>query len=367
VTELDPSQNETRRNIRDQTVERGLRAFPVGQSLLYVAAFVVTIAGLRAAAAIVVPFLLAVFFSILCAQPLNALQRKLPFPVAISVVLATLLAVFMGIPVLIGGSLRQVLGDLPELQQQIRGLEATVAGHLDTWEVGIPVDDLSSPFDPAWATSLLSLFLNGLLRTFSDGILVLVMTGFMLTEASWFSAKVARLDSGSGEGSRRIKQIVLNSRRYVGVKTLVSLATGLCVWLGLWTLGIDYAAVWGFIAFLFNYVPTIGSMIAGIPPIVLALLQGGLGIALAVSVLYLVVNQMFGSVIEPRLQGKGLGLSPLVVFVSLIFWGWVFGPVGMLLSAPITMVIRIACDEFEETQWITVMLGGHPGVSARGS
>ncbi len=331
-----------------------------GQGILFFAAFVVSIAGLRAAASIIVPILLAGFFSVVCAQPLKAMQRRVPFPLALTVMMALLLTVFMGTPVLIGGSLRQVLRDLPDLQRQIRGLESTVAQQLQAWDLGIPMDNLSGALDPAWATSLLSRFLNGLLRTFSDGILVMILTGFMLTEASWFSAKVALLDNGTGDGSRKIRQVIANARRYVTIKTMVSLATGLCVWGGLAMLQVDYAVGWGFIAFLLNYVPTIGSIIAGVPPTVMTLLQVGPGTGLAVAALYVVVNQAFGSVIEPRLQGQGLGLSPLVVFVSLIFWGWVFGPVGMLLSAPITMVIRIACDEFEETRWIAILLGGKP-------
>ena len=122
-------------------------------------------------------------------------------------------------------------------------------------------------------------------------------------------------------------------------------------------LGVDFALLWGVSAFLLNYIPNIGSLIAAIPPILLALIQFGVGKAIIVAIGYLVVNVVVGSVIEPKVMGKGLGLSTLIVFISLVFWGWVFGPVGMFLSVPLTMVVKIALDSQEDTRWIAVMLG----------
>jgi predicted PurR-regulated permease PerM len=121
-------------------------------------------------------------------------------------------------------------------------------------------------------------------------------------------------------------------------------------------LGVDFALLWGVAAFLLNYIPNIGSLIAAIPPILLALVQFGVGKTLIVAAGYLVVNIVVGSIIEPRVMGRGLGLSTLIVFISLVFWGWVFGPVGMFLSVPLTMVVKIALDSQEETRWIAVML-----------
>jgi predicted PurR-regulated permease PerM len=338
----------------------GFEFSPTGRGLLYGGAFVVIVAGLRAASSIIVPLLLATFFTIICAPVLKVLQRKLPFPLALTLVLLMLVGVFMAVPVMIGGSLQQLLRALPALQQQLRGLEATLVSQLQQWDLGISGDDVLLALDPDSATAWLGGFLNGLLRTFSDGVVVLIMTAFMLTETSWFSLKLALIDRASGDGAKRINQIMDNVRRYLGIKTIISMATGFSVWLGLVIMGIDYAIVWGFLAFLLNYIPTIGSVIAGIPTVLLALVQHGFGMALGVAILYLVANQVFGSVIEPRWQGQGLGLSPLIVFISLVFWGWILGPVGMLLSAPLTMALKISLEEFSETHWIAIMLGGKP-------
>jgi predicted PurR-regulated permease PerM len=115
--------------------------------------------------------------------------------------------------------------------------------------------------------------------------------------------------------------------------------------------------LWGLVAFLFNFVPNIGSIIAAVPALLLALVQLGPGPALAAGAGYLVVNIVMGNVVEPRFMGRGVGLSTLVVFLSLVFWGWVLGPVGMLLSVPLTMVVKLALEANPETRWIAVLIG----------
>ena len=121
-------------------------------------------------------------------------------------------------------------------------------------------------------------------------------------------------------------------------------------------LGVDFAILWGLVAFLLNYVPIIGSIIAAIPAILLALIQLGVAPALLTCLGYVVVNVIFGSILEPRFMGRGLGLSTLVVFLSLVFWGWILGPVGMILSVPLTMIVKIALESSDDTHWIAVML-----------
>jgi predicted PurR-regulated permease PerM len=143
----------------------------------------------------------------------------------------------------------------------------------------------------------------------------------------------------------------------MAIKTLVSLATGILVAIWLTVIGVDYALLWGLLTFALNYVPNIGSIIAAVPAVLLAIIQLGFMRAGAAAAGYVVINLLMGSVIEPRFMGRGLGLSTLVVFLSLIFWGWVLGPVGMLLSVPLTITAKIALDSRDETRWIAVLLG----------
>ena len=156
------------------------------------------------------------------------------------------------------------------------------------------------------------------------------------------------------------KDFTESVNRYLALKTMFSLLTGVVIWIWLAILGVDFSLLWGLVAFLLNFVPNIGSIIAAIPAVLMALIQLGMGSALLTSLGYVVVNVVVGSIIEPKFMGRGLGLSTLVVFLSLVFWGWVLGPVGMVLSVPLTMILKIALESNEDTRWVAILLGSVP-------
>lgn len=141
------------------------------------------------------------------------------------------------------------------------------------------------------------------------------------------------------------------------IKSIFSFVTGAIIYVALLFIGLDYALLWGVLAFLLNFIPNIGSIIAAIPAVLLALIQLGFIEALEVGIVFVLVNTVLGSMLEPKYMGKGLGLSTLVVFVSLIFWGWVFGPVGMLLSIPLTIMLKLGLQINPQTKWIAILLG----------
>ena len=182
----------------------------------------------------------------------------------------------------------------------------------------------------------------------------------MLLEASGLPRKLLALSGGSPllmEQAERIRDAI---NRYMSLKTALSILTGLLVTLLLRALGVDYAILWGLLATFFNFVPNIGSIIAAVPAVLLALIQFGPSTALLTAGGYLIINVSIGNFLEPRIMGRGLGLSTLVVFLSLVFWGWVLGPVGMLLSVPLTMIVKITLENFEQTHWIAVLLSANP-------
>jgi predicted PurR-regulated permease PerM len=144
---------------------------------------------------------------------------------------------------------------------------------------------------------------------------------------------------------------------YVFLKAIVSAGTGVLISLLMWALGVDFPLLWGLIAFMFNFVPNIGSVIAAVPAVLLALVQHGVGVAAGVGVGYIAINLVVGNVIEPKLMGEKLGLSTLVVFLSLVFWGWLWGPVGMLLSVPLTVIVKIALEHSDDFRWVAILLG----------
>jgi predicted PurR-regulated permease PerM len=154
--------------------------------------------------------------------------------------------------------------------------------------------------------------------------------------------------------------------RYLVIKSSMSLATGVTITIALYILGVDYPVLWGIIAFMLNFVPNIGSVIAAIPAVLMALVQFGFAAAGWVALVYVVVNSVYGNLVEPKLMGRSLGLSTLVVFASLVFWGWLLGPVGMFLSVPLTMTMKIAFEASDESRWLAVLLGSEDDLPPEG-
>ncbi|RMG41331.1 MAG: AI-2E family transporter [Candidatus Dadabacteria bacterium] len=146
----------------------------------------------------------------------------------------------------------------------------------------------------------------------------------------------------------------------MAIKTVTCMITGILVGLWIWVMGMEFAVLWGFIAFLLNYIPFVGSIIAAIPAIILALAQQGFGVGLTLAIGYIVINIGVSNFLEPVLMGRRLGLSPLVVFLSLVFWGFVWGPAGMLLSVPLTMIIKILLEHSHDFRWIAVLMDVRP-------
>ncbi|MGB5780450.1 MAG: AI-2E family transporter, partial [Eudoraea sp.] len=186
---------------------------------------------------------------------------------------------------------------------------------------------------------------------------ILFLVLFLLLELDDIAIKVKAILKDYSANYSFFDTIARNIRHYLSIKTLTSLLTGIVLWIILAIIGIDYAILWGLIAFLLNYIPTIGSFIAAFPAVLFALVQLGFGGALATLIAFVVVNMIIGSIVEPKLMGQGLGLSTAIVFVSLIFWGFVFGTVGMFLSVPLTMTMKIILEQNPKTKWIAIVLG----------
>ncbi len=333
------------------------------QVMLVLASLVVVIAGMKAAAPILVPFLLAGFIAIISAPPLFFLERRgLPTWAALLIVIAGILVVGLLLMLLVGGSADDFARDLPGYQTRLKAATGDLVDTLARHGIELSKAKLLEYFDPGAAMRLATSLLSGLGGVLTNAFLILLTVIFILFEAASLPTKLRAVLPDPEASFARFERITGNVQRYMEIKTLMSLATGVCIGLWLWLIGVDYPVLWGVFAFLLNYVPNIGSIIAAVPAVLLAFAQLGAGSALLAGGGYLVVNTVVGNVIEPRYMGRGLGLSTLVVFVSLVFWGWVLGPVGMLLSVPLTMTVKIALDSNEETRWLAILLGPEKGL-----
>ena len=354
------------------------------QYLVVAAALIIVVAGIREAKTLVVPFLLSAVLAIILTPVLSWLQRlRVPTTIAMLLIMAVVALSGLGVGALVGKSFRDFSDPQKQaqyrvtLQHRIEDLKITIDGY------GIPIppevfgasppntpktnpttSDAESArneanlLNPESGLQLARTILSELGRLLSNSLVILVTVVFMLLEASRFPAK---LDAALGESNstRQHIDIVENVRRYMVIKTGTSGLTGLLMAIFLSILGIDYAMLWGLFAFLFNFVPNIGSIIAAIPPVLLAFIQPNAGLAMAIYTALgcIAINCFISYVIEPKYMGQGLGLSTLVVFLSLVFWGWVLGPVGMLLSAPLTMIIKIVLADFDDTRPLAVLMG----------
>ncbi len=322
------------------------------------AAFVIVVAGLRAAAPIMIPFLLAVFIAALCSAPLFWMVRhRVPNALAVLLILLALVVLATLMIFFVSRSLNALTQQLPSYQDRLQlTIDQTVVwlqGH------GVQIDRenvlIADYLSPRFLMSVVTYGLSILRVLVTNMFLILLFVLFILLEATSFPAKL-RTAFPHPEVIEQFKVIMTNVNLYMGYKTLMSLATGLLIWLLLLFIGVNFAGTWGLLAFLLNFIPSIGSIIAAVPAILWALVQLGPSYALLTFLAYLLVNIIIGNFVDPKLVGKKVGLSTLVVIISMIFWGWVFGPIGMLLSVPLTMIAKIVFASQEKTRWLAVLL-----------
>ena len=337
---------------------------PVGKFMLLTAAFIVIVAGMRVASSLLVPFLLAIFISVLCSPPLAYLQnRRVPNGVAILIVMLVIVSVGGILGTIFTSSLTAFAGDIPQYTRQLE----EVAGELLAWlqARGVAVDEaqwqewfqLQSVFP--YARSLLG-SIGGIA---TNAFLIILTVVFILAEEASLEQK---LKITMAKGDKRILgifRITQSINHYMAIKAAISLLTGVLAFFLCLAVGVEYPMLWGTLAFLLNFIPTLGSLLAAVPAVLLALVQLGPISALVVAGGYLAINTVIGNFMEPRIMGRGLGLSPLVVLISLVFWGWVLGPIGMLLSVPLTMMVKIALESFPDTRWVGAVLGNLASLS----
>lgn len=331
-------------------------------AMLTLASVAVLLALLRSAAEIVVPFLLSLFIAILAASPVDQLrQRGFSRLGSVLTVLTALVVAALVLGLLLGRTATQFNEALPGYQARLVELVNKASSWLEGRGIDVEDSGILSAVDPSVALGFANGFVLGIGDAVKSAMVILFIVLFMLVEASGFSRKMmAMSDDPGGRTLQRIADMVRCINRYASAKFLVSLATGVLIWIGLELVGLDFAPLWGFVAFLLNFVPNIGSLLAAVPAVLVAMLQLEPAMVLVVVAIYVIINTVIGSILEPMIMGQRVGLSGLTVFLSLLFWGWMFGPVGMLLSVPLSMVVKFAAQATPQTQWVAVLLSPAP-------
>lgn len=328
------------------------------QIIMILAGLVVLIQGMMFAQVILIPFMLAVVLAIMFIGPSQWLRGKgLPGWLATALILTAFILVCLFMVVLVEKSIQDFTQNIPEYNDRLKTISEKVVSFADSKGVRLGNKKFVDMLSPQSAMKFTGTFLSGLSSIGANGFLIILTLMFILAESGGFAGKVARIPGDTRKHLMEMKAFTSSVQKYLLIKTMVSLLTGVLVAISLVVLGVDYPILWGVLAFGFNFVPNIGSIIAAIPAVLMALVQLGPLSAAIAAICYLAINIVVGNFIEPRFMGQRLGLSTLVVFLSLIFWGWVLGPVGMLLSVILTMKVKIFLDSNEETAWLGIMLG----------
>lgn len=325
--------------------------------LISVAALVVVIAGLQAAQSILVPFLFAFFLAILGAGPMRFLERnRVPSIVAVLLITLFFVGIFLGIVFLFSKSIDSLAVALPEYRERFIKLVHSLNHYLGNFNIHLSTEEVRNSLETSTVFAWVGKVAGNLVGWFKAVLLVLILMVFMLFEASTLRRKIQSA-LASAIDIERLGEVASDVQKYLAIKTFTSALTGTCVYFWVLFFNIDFPILWGLIAFLFNFIPVIGSIVASIPAILICLITHDVGTTIILTVGYIVINVGISNFFEPILFGQRLGLSPLVVFLSLLFWGFIWGPAGMLLSIPLTMVVKIFLEHSDEFKWIAGLIG----------
>lgn len=331
---------------------------PIARMLITLAALAIIVTFLKSAASVVAPMLLAAFIAVVATPPLRWMQRVgVPKYLALVVVLLVLVDAGGVLILVASGAIEGFKDSLPSFQQRFVLLFDELGRRLEAAGMAGSRDAMPAIFEPARAAAMARAALSNLGGTFATGLLVLLAVVFMLLEAPHLRLKLQKAFDFSAEHEARLRRLLRAVSHYMVIKSLTSLATAVLIWVWLWLLGINFAVLWGILAFVFNFIPFVGAVLMMIPAALMALVQSDFQTVLLVVLGYIVVNTAIGNIIEPRIMGRGLGISVLAVFLSLLFWGWVLGTIGVFLSVPLTMVLMIALESNPQARPFVILLG----------
>ena len=344
-----------------------MQTFPLTRFLIAFASLVIILAGVKLAGEIVIPFLLSLFIAIICSPAIRFMtKQKIPLGLAITLMLIFIVILFLFLAGMINSTIREFTASIPQYKEILQIRLETLKTFITEWNIPLTIPDISAleSFDPSMVMQLVSRVLLSFSNVVSNVFMLLLVVVFMLLESPTIKYKITLAFNGGksnfNQEVEHLSRVVESIIRYLGVKTLMSALTGVTIYVVLDVFSVQYGVLWAVLAFLLNYIPNIGSVLASIPIVLQALLLNGFSDGIAVMISVIAINMLVGNILEPRMMGKTLGLSTLVVTLSLLFWGWLLGTVGMLLSVPLTMALKIALESSPNTIQYAVLLGDVP-------
>ncbi|MBQ7159061.1 MAG: AI-2E family transporter [Treponema sp.] len=338
--------------------------------LLFLTAIAVGVI-LKLTASVVLPVVVSVLLSLVFYPVVKKLNEKLHFPwwLGILVVFVVFFGIIFSMANILTSSFSSILESLPAYEERLNTIYAKIAEQFNI-EVNTDMtfaENMWSHISIRNTVGKYALSFTNVIYNFSRNLLLVVLFSvFLLAEMNATKEKIRKAFEEEGRENGKVKEIARNIvtdvTRYIFIKFIMSVATGVLVTLGVLIVRLKFPLVWGFLAFLLNFIPTFGSIISGVLTVLFALIQfyPSWGIVIYVAILMLVINMVIGSIIEPRVQGQNLGISPFIILVSLSLWGWMWGFVGMLIAVPIMVIIKIICENISYLRPIAILIGGKP-------
>ncbi|MGA1931328.1 AI-2E family transporter [Arcobacter sp. YIC-464] len=323
----------------------------------YLATSVVIIAGLKVASEIVVLLFLSIFISSIISSLLKFLQKgKVPKLISYLIVLSIIMIFSLLVYYIINISLKDFLSNINSYEKGFNDLIVSTISLIEQYGYTVDKDQILQTLNLSSFFGFTTNLIGNIGSFLSKFLLIIIGIAFILAESKSFETKLKMIFRSDAQKLKHFNLFSHNIQKYFLVKSTTSFLTGFIIAITLIYFDVDYPILWGVIAMLFNFVPVVGSIIAAIPAVLLSLLNADINTTIILIILYMTINISISNIIEPKLMGKELGLSPLVIFFSLILWGWVLGIVGMFLAVPITMTLKIAFNSNSSTHWIAILM-----------
>src|SRR5215216_2647495 len=339
-----------------ETITTALRQPSFLRVMLFLATMVVVLVGMRLSAPILNPILFAVILALLFSPIYGWLTRhRIPTPLALIIMLVGLTILFLGIVLILGVSIARFSGDIASYTGKLN----VKVGNLQELakSLGLSNVDIRDAVKPSALTGAIGTILSGVADFLSNLFLILIIVLFFLAEGP---AMMNRLRNSAGSDHPQFVRLTVFGRnvvRQLGLRAIVNLVTGAGVTVLLLVLRVDFPLMWGILTFFLSFIPWIGLVLAVAPAVVLALAEHGLGTALLVIAGVIVINILAENALSPMLMGRGLSLSPTVLFIGFVFWAWLLGGPGAFLAAPLTIFVVLMLETFPETRWLASVMG----------
>jgi len=323
----------------------------------YLATIVIIIAGLKMANQAAVIIFLSIFIASILSPLMKKLQAmKLPKSISLVFVLVLVFTLLLGVMYIVNTSLTDFISNLPFYEGRLKDIVISSIAWLKGFGLNVEPKAILKGLNFGAIFNVTAATVGNIGLFLSKMVLVIIGVAFLLVESRNFGDKVDIIFKDDEVSKKNFELFAHTIQKYFTIKTFTSLLTGALITVTLLMFDVEYPFLWGFLGFMLNFIPVVGSIIASVPALMLALVHHDLATFGWLALIYLLINNLISNILEPKFMGDGLGLSPAMIFFSLIFWGWVLGPVGMFLAVPLTMTLKIAFDSNPQTAWIGVLL-----------